>query len=163
MASELTVVAVDQDLDAVHRARQALMASGVYGTQVSVHHVDGAELPFTDYFANIITSETAITNNEPLDSPRQEITRVLRPSGGMLWPTENDQPYVRGELVGTGHWTNQYANPANTANSGDQLIRRDLQLQWFGGPGPQAMVDRHLLRRHRLLPAAACSFPERTR
>jgi outer membrane protein assembly factor BamB len=144
LASDLTVVAVDQNLARVREARKALIAAGVYGTRVTVHHVEGEELPFTDFFANVIASETAITKNSPPGWPRQELTRVLRPYGGVLWTTYNDPPYVRGELVGAGSWTHQYANPANTANSGDKLIQRDLQLQWFGGPGPQAMVDRHL-------------------
>jgi len=50
---------------------------------------------------------------------------------------------VRGPLEGAGEWTHQYANPANTACSGDRRVACPLGLLWFGGPGPARMIDRH--------------------
>ena len=38
---------------------------------------------------------------------------------------------------------NQYANPANTSNSGDKLVKTPLGVLWFGAPGPERMVERH--------------------
>jgi len=38
----------------------------------------------------------------------------------------------------------QYGDTGNTAASGDRFTHWDLRLQWFGGPGPARMVDRHL-------------------
>ena len=63
------------------------------------------------------------------------------------------EPTVRGPLAGAGQWTHQYANAANTANSEDRWVRPELQLQWFGGPGPRRLPDRHL-RSHSPLAAA---------
>src|SRR5262249_5605376 len=36
-----------------------------------------------------------------------------------------------------------YSDPANTACSADPLVTGEMQLQWFGKPGPRAMIDRH--------------------
>lgn len=49
----------------------------------------------------------------------------------------------RGPLAGAGAWTHQYANPANTANSGDERVKTPLGVLWFGSPGPERMVERH--------------------
>ncbi|MHA1573112.1 MAG: outer membrane protein assembly factor BamB family protein, partial [Alphaproteobacteria bacterium] len=49
----------------------------------------------------------------------------------------------RGPLPGAGSWTHQYANPANTTCSDDQLVRCPLNVLWFGKPGPLKMVNRH--------------------
>ena len=49
----------------------------------------------------------------------------------------------RGPLPGAGEWTHQYADAANTASSGDALVRGPLEPLWFGEPGPREMIDRH--------------------
>jgi hypothetical protein len=41
-----------------------------------------------------------------------------------------------------------YAEPGNTAASGDRRITGQFAVQWFGLPGPQQMIDRH----HRTVP-----------
>ena len=51
---------------------------------------------------------------------------------------------IRGPRPGAGRWSHAYADAANTSCSGDRLVGGELALQWFGGPGPSAMVDRHL-------------------
>lgn len=48
----------------------------------------------------------------------------------------------RGPLLGSGDWTQLYANVAHTACNGDQL-RGPMALQWFGKPGPRSIIDRH--------------------
>ncbi len=49
----------------------------------------------------------------------------------------------RSSLPGAGGWTQQYANPGNTACSDDELVRYPLDLLWFGEPGPTRMLSRH--------------------
>jgi len=46
-------------------------------------------------------------------------------------------------LPNSGEWTHQYAEPGNSACSGDSLVKENMQIQWFGAPGPRPMVDRH--------------------
>jgi outer membrane protein assembly factor BamB len=49
----------------------------------------------------------------------------------------------RGHLEGAGDWSHMYADAGNTACSGDTRIGSQLQMQWFGPPGPREMIDRH--------------------
>ena len=50
---------------------------------------------------------------------------------------------TRTTLPGAGNWSHQYAEPGNTANSGDKLVQGGLGVLWYGDPGPEMMVDRH--------------------
>jgi outer membrane protein assembly factor BamB len=50
---------------------------------------------------------------------------------------------TRGPLEGAGEWTHFYADPGNSACSGDSLEFGPVEIQWFGRPGPRRMVDRH--------------------
>ncbi|NLS94104.1 MAG: PQQ-binding-like beta-propeller repeat protein [Planctomycetaceae bacterium] len=49
----------------------------------------------------------------------------------------------RGPLEAAGEWTHFYADPGNSACSGDSLPFGPVDIQWFGRPGPRRMVDRH--------------------
>ncbi|MBM83362.1 MAG: hypothetical protein CMJ78_22600 [Planctomycetaceae bacterium] len=93
------------------------------------------------------------------------LRRVLRPWGGVAaqWPdsgsdstvpliktmaeaddmTESSGRLIRGGLAGAGDWTHQYANPANTAASGDELVGHPLKVLWYGEPSTAAQTDRH--------------------
>jgi outer membrane protein assembly factor BamB len=42
-----------------------------------------------------------------------------------------------------GEWSHPYASPGNTACSQDEKVKGPFEIQWFGPPGPQYMVDRH--------------------
>lgn len=48
----------------------------------------------------------------------------------------------RGPLAGGGSWTHQYGSPDNAACSQDALVSGDLQVLWWGEPGPRPMPDR---------------------
>ena len=54
------------------------------------------------------------------------------------------ETFRRPALEDAGTWTHMYANPSNDANSGEQNLTGEVALQWFGGPGPSRMIDRHL-------------------
>ena len=51
-------------------------------------------------------------------------------------------------LPGAGEWTHAYGTAGQTANSNDQLVHgragETLEVQWFGLPGPNAMMDRQV-------------------
>ena len=81
--TELNIVAVDPDPQNVQAARKALDAAGLYGTRVVVDQGDLAGLPYADYFANLVVSETMLTTGQPLGSA-DELVRVLKPHGGTL-------------------------------------------------------------------------------
>jgi outer membrane protein assembly factor BamB len=173
--SDLKIVGVEEDSVKVNAARDALDKAGFYG-RVVIHQKDSEELPYTKNFANLIVSDEAIRTGK-LSSSVDEVFRLLRPYGGILalaqpsdkfnqeelkeWghPSLDEwRVYKAGEITlawasrenleGAGEWTHTYAEPGNTACSGDRLIKGDMTIQWFGRPGPRYMIDRH----HRNVP-----------
>jgi outer membrane protein assembly factor BamB len=166
--SKWKVVGVDADAGAVDEARKLIDRAGLAG-RVTVYHSVGGRLPFTSYFANLVVSD-GMLRGEPCPDNPSEIMRVLRPSGGVLllgapagsgkqmrrwgrafssqWKIAAQDGltwgrFQRGSLDGSGQWTHQYAEPGNSACSGDTLVKGPLTVQWFGEPGPRDMLDRH--------------------
>jgi len=173
--TDLKIVGVEKDSGRVTAARNAIDKAGLYG-RVAVHHTDSATLPYTKYFANLVVSDQALCTGK-LPSSADEVLRMLRPYGGIIafvlpagklnrkelkkWERpflEDWKLYQTGEIVlawtkrkeleGAGEWTHIYAEPGNTACSGDTIIKGDMAVQWFGRPGPRYMIDRH----HRNVP-----------
>ncbi len=73
------------------------------------------------------------------------IRRWLRDPAGEEFDVREENGFwiiARRRLPGSGEWTHAYANPGNTACSGDRL-RAPMKIQWFGQPGPRNMIDRH--------------------
>jgi len=50
---------------------------------------------------------------------------------------------VRGKLPGAGEWRYHWADGAQTRIGSESRVRLPLDLLWFGGPGPDRMMDRH--------------------
>jgi len=167
--SEMMVIAADPDRSKAAAVRGRMAQAGLLGTRVSVHDVDALTLPYQQGFANLVVSETPLAD---LPVPRAELARVLRPSGGVIClhspemqgPSERTRVYPeggeaypefaffaqgeriiaqRGEVDGAGSWTHQYGDAGNSCDSGDALLAADLEMQWFGEPGPLHMMDRH--------------------
>lgn len=158
--SELKVVVVEPDAERVRAARKRLDASGLYGTRVTIIHSSLDRLPFGPYIANLV-----IASKDLEDGPK-EAHRILRPDGGVLlipgardrtrgWLEQRDGTttvvdwdgvsYLRHErapLVGAGSWTHQYGGTDNAACSGDDIVAGELDVQWWGRPGPRPMPDR---------------------
>jgi outer membrane protein assembly factor BamB len=173
----LKIHGIDPDPEKVKKARAMIDAAGLYGHRVTIDQGSLDDLPYPNYFANLIVSDTLLKTGQ-LEADAGELMRVLRPSGGKIYfdqPTEADgvvsaldskvirdwlasasntlEPasdeegsgvvLMRPRLKGAGDWTHQYANPGNTANSGDQLVTSPMGVLWFGRPGPERMLERH--------------------
>jgi outer membrane protein assembly factor BamB len=82
--SELTVYAVDPDAEVVAAARKALDAAGVYGARVCVDQCALDDVPYSDYFANLVVSESAMATGS-LPPASGEIARTLKPIGGTVF------------------------------------------------------------------------------
>jgi outer membrane protein assembly factor BamB len=156
--SDLRVIALDPNGPEVRDFRENLRQAGIYGTEAVVHHGPLTALPYQKYSANVVVIAGAPA------TPAVEVMRVLRPSGGTVFLYGMDRAAVeawgagvfsgwqwrdgiasarRAPLPGAGEWSHTYAEPGNTACSGDELVGAPLELQWFGRPGPRRMVDRH--------------------
>ena len=173
--SELKVIGVEEDTGSVAAARDAIDKAGLYG-RVVVHQKDSTLLPYTKYFANLVVSDQALQTGKLPPAP-DEVFRILRPCGGTLalvlpadklgpeqlrqwgqpymadWKSESSGDIVmawtrRPVLEGAGEWTHTYAEPGNSACSGDKIVKGKMAVQWFGRPGPRRMIDRH----HRNVP-----------
>jgi len=175
--TELLIYGIEPDEQKAEAARRKLDAAGLYGVRVTVDSGPLAHLPYPDYFANLIVSDTTLLSGK-LETAPEELFRTLRPCGGVAFigqPVELAKAgsvlspaqlrewlgragggsvevreeagvwgrITRGPLPGAGRWTQQFGDPGNTACSSDQLLKCPLDLLWFGGPGPDKVVNRH--------------------
>lgn len=131
-SSSLFIVAVDPDAENVRSARELLIASGHYGTRAIVQQRDLTATGYPPYFADLIVSRRSL-DADLTQEVVAEATRLQRPYGGVLCCGRADhlQTSVRGPLEGAGQWTHQYADPANTVNSGDLLVKGPLGMLWY--------------------------------
>jgi outer membrane protein assembly factor BamB len=150
-ASELQIIArtpaenVDKLRDTIDRASLS--------NRISVHVADATAgtgheppqdsvLPYTDYMFNLVVSDQIANRSTPWPNP--EFYRVVRPLGGIVMTgLSASDVHRRGKLKGSGEWTHMYANPGNTVCSQDSIVTGPMDIQWFGRPGPQQMIDRH--------------------
>jgi len=82
--TDLNIVCVDDDPVRVQRVRRKLSDAGVYGARVSVHEGPLDDLPYAQHFANLVLSEDLMTDGV-LPPNAEELYRVLRPSGGVMY------------------------------------------------------------------------------
>jgi len=80
--SELTIYAVGEDAEKVAAARRVIDSAGLQGARVSVEHWPLGRIPYADYFANLVVSETAMLGGELPEA--SEVARLLKPCGGSV-------------------------------------------------------------------------------
>ena len=167
--SQLQVVVVEDDVDRIAAVRKRFDEAGVQGVRASVHRLSGPTLPFGDLLANLIVSESSLATGRVPNIPAAEVHRLLRPVGGALllggakaeanawrkWIAgsplsgasllEREGVWVsfqRPKLPGAGEWGHQYGGPDNSSCSQDELVQGEMQVAWWGDPGPRPMPDR---------------------
>ena len=143
MRSKLQIIGIESDPTKVARARQALTAAGLYGSRITILQADPESDFLPDYFANLVVSAKSVTEGADIPNP-ERVNHVQRPYGGTVCLGRPGAMKVsrRGALKGAGEWTHQYANPANTVCSDDDLLKGRLGTLWFSDLG-QRMVQRH--------------------
>ena len=141
-ASRLQIICYQPDAAIAKQSRNDIASAGLQ-QRITVHVGDpGKPLPYSDYLFNAVIDERTIAGTKC--EYTAEMQRVTRPLGGVaVCSLEELGFHVRGKLAGTGEWSHMYANPANTVCSNDEHVGSELQLHWFGRPGPQQMLDRH--------------------
>ena len=81
--TELRIYGVEPDARKVEAARKALDAAGLHLTRVGIEQGALSRIPYPDYFANLIVSESALISGEP-PGDASEAFRMLRPLGGVI-------------------------------------------------------------------------------
>jgi outer membrane protein assembly factor BamB len=170
--SQLNVYCIEPSAEKCERLRSLYEKAGVHATRVTVLNLPYEKLPLSNYFANLILSETQLLNGTWPCEP-QDVARFLKPCGGVAMARRNlgdtsrtqeaeawltslyklnegelnlnsDLGFLRrGKLPGAGEWTHQYGNVANTSMSNDLRVKDGLGVLWYGDPGPSMMINRH--------------------
>jgi outer membrane protein assembly factor BamB/ubiquinone/menaquinone biosynthesis C-methylase UbiE len=167
------LIIVDPDESRVASFRQRMDEHGLYGRRVVARAAEPQSLQFPPYLASLVTSGD--TSSRDIGDPETFILSVfdvLRPYGGAacfpLSQSQHDRitaafrvselpnaKLVRnngitsmtrpGALPGSGDWTHEFGDPANTLMSADKLVKSPLGLLWFGGPSADGSLyyDRH--------------------
>lgn len=81
--SELTILGVEPDEKKVAAARRALTSVNLYGHRVTIHQGDLADIPYSNYFANLIVSDHLTLDGKPTFDPAL-LARHLKPIGGVM-------------------------------------------------------------------------------
>ncbi len=80
--TNLQIVGIEPDASKVQAARKALDVAGLYGARVVIDQGDPSALPYSNYFANLIVSDSLLLTGEiPGDAGR--LARHLKPCGGV--------------------------------------------------------------------------------
>jgi len=81
--TELRICGIESDEKKAEAAREALDSAGMFG-RVRVDHCTYSEIPYSDYFANLVVSEDAMISGQ-LPGDANEALRMLKPMGGTVY------------------------------------------------------------------------------
>lgn len=160
--SELHVIAIALPETDLQACRTELLHTGLYGTRLVLLGNPAIErLSLPPYCADLIVVGAGTPR-----LPASQICRVLRPCGGQLvcpdmapqdlttfaqsagFPelsvTPDGEVIVRGKLPGAGDWPHPWADAGRSSIGKEQRLQLPFDVLWFGGPGPDRMMDRHL-------------------
>ncbi|MEM7231918.1 MAG: LamG-like jellyroll fold domain-containing protein [Planctomycetota bacterium] len=170
-STQLKWIILERDSTRVRKLRQSLDDLGIYGLRVSVHHRSDGPLPYTDYLFNIVVAtpyslrrdsakdvlkilrpcggKLYIVRDATTDrakcaewftaaklEPFNETNARLGNAEGSLLS------YTRPKLPGAGEWSHAYGNADNSACSQDERVKGEIEVLWWGRPGPRPMPDR---------------------
>lgn len=171
--TELTIYCLEPDAGKAQAARAALDAAGLYGGRVFVDRGGFDDIPYSNYFANLVVSERPL-HGGALPEVTADLVRKLRPCGGVVCVGRPEgtpggasaaamagwlREFGLGEPVVSregGQWATIVRGPLPGAGSwthqyaepgntacGDDELRCPLGLLWYGDPGPDKMISRH--------------------
>jgi len=168
--TEMTILAVEEDEHKIRTARSKLLKAGLYGDRITVIQSKADETPLSNYFANLVVSDSFLKTGR-MPASGSALGRYVKPCGGQVClgrPGQLDgesarkelqESYLRrdaeielrdgwavltrGKLPGAGDWSHQYGNVGNTSMSRDFRVKGALGVLWYGDPGPSQMINRH--------------------
>lgn len=151
--SDLHILALESDPAVAARARARIAAAGLYGSRITVHVSALEATAFPKQFANLVIAPA----QSPTAALQTEIRRLRRPYTGAICQRQAGKLTVEKSAAptGTGSWTHQNSNAANTLCSDDEVIKGPLSMFWFRdvdfevanrhGQGPAPLVHQGLL------------------
>ncbi len=171
--TDLKIIGVEENAGKVAAARKFLDDAGMYGRVVVHHGSLKDLPYGKFLFNLVVSGNTIAEGKLPVAEPevirvlrpsggvacfgqppgaRKKISSgdaekwIKKASTGRWAVTEENGLWItfrRDRLPGSGQWTHQYADAGNSSCSNDELIENQMQMQWFGRPGPNNMLDRH--------------------
>ena len=90
--SDLKIVGIEPDAEKVASARRMLDRAGLYGVRVAVVEGSLETLPCSNFFANLVVSESYLTTGRLPGHP-EEVARVVRPLGGTVLLNSLDESF----------------------------------------------------------------------
>lgn len=84
--SQLRIYGVEPDAQLAQQSRDLLDQAALHGTRITILHADPADMPVSDYFANLVVSDRLLLDGHLPGSPT-ETARCIKPCGGMLYLT----------------------------------------------------------------------------
>lgn len=165
--SNLRVIGLTPDAALAQRLRARWADQGLPFSRISIltGDLETAQLP--PYVANLIVSETAL-QGPGLKKHLERVFRSLRPYGGKACFAPELQAEAQraateaklanaqvrqagawtmleraGALPGSGSWTHNYSDAANTVFSRDKLVKAPLGILWYGGNDHLNVLPRH--------------------
>jgi len=81
--TDLHIIGIEPDSSKVEKARAALDAAGVYGSRVVVDQGELSALPYSNYFANLIVSDTLLLTGQ-IPGDAAQFVRHVKPCGGTV-------------------------------------------------------------------------------
>lgn len=147
--SELHILAVEPDAIRAAETRQRVAAAGLYGSRITVHVAALDATAFPKQFANLVIGPREAAG----EKLQAEMRRLRRPYTGVLCQRQAGEISIEksSALAGTGNWTHQNSNAANTLCSDDEVIKGQLSMFWFRD------VDFEIANRHGQGPAPLVS------
>jgi len=90
--SKLRIYCVESDHKKIAAAQQALDSAGLYGSRITFIPSVGGQIPLSNYFANVVVSDTLLLTGKVPVAP-SEIGRCVKPVGGQIcWTLPANAP-----------------------------------------------------------------------
>ncbi|MCA9086375.1 MAG: PQQ-binding-like beta-propeller repeat protein, partial [Planctomycetaceae bacterium] len=103
--SSLTIYAVEPDAQKATKARERLSQAGLHATRITVINRPLDAIPMSNYFANLIVSETHLKTGT-MPCKVNTVSRFLKPCGGVaiLGRPQNADKSDSGRITSAGEW-----------------------------------------------------------
>ncbi|MDB4632500.1 PQQ-binding-like beta-propeller repeat protein [bacterium] len=165
--SELHVVAIDGQPEAVAGLREKFDYQRLYGERVVLHAGDPLGMEAPPYLANLIALGNDFANKLTDPLVINAVYESVRPYGGALWfaknpalaeriaslnlpqaeisagPAGSTLVFRQGALPDSADWTHLYGDMGNTVKSDDKRVKLPLGVLWFGGSPNTDVLPRH--------------------